>query len=335
MWCPKCRTEYQDGVTVCSDCGTELVEGTEEEFDIVDICELKDQEMAQKLVDYLIYSKIEGARLLEEVDGVYVVVVPTKMQKKADKIFDGFKAVWKENKEKELEKAEAEDKSEISEMQDAEETQEARADSGDDQEVDLLVSDTLEDDPEELIYSGSEEFVSQADRYKDYMYSGITFVVFAVLGAVFMTLCKLEISPLHYGNVAFGIVIAMLVVFLLIGITSLVRARSVRKLISGEEAKTLRLKRWMQQNITKEMIADWKEADISEEENDLTVMAHIRAMLLKEFAGEDRNYLDMLAEWFFENPDETLPEPEETEMNTEETSEVEDASQEESESQDD
>ena len=34
MWCPKCRTEYQDGVTVCSDCGTELVEGTEEEFDI-------------------------------------------------------------------------------------------------------------------------------------------------------------------------------------------------------------------------------------------------------------------------------------------------------------
>ena len=304
MWCPKCRTEYQDGVTVCSDCGTELVEGTEEEFDIVDICELNDQEMAQKLVDYLIYSKIEGARLLEEEDGVYVVVVPTKMQKKADKIFDGFKAVWKENKEKELEKAEAEDKSEISEMQDAEETQEARADSGDDQEVDLLVSDTLEDDPEELIYSGSEEFVSQADRYKDYMYSGITFVVFAVLGAVFMTLCKLEIIPLHYGNVAFGIVIAMLVVFLLIGITSLVRARSVRKLIS-------------------------------EEENDLTVMAHIRAMLLKEFAGEDRNYLDMLAEWFFENPDETLPEPEETEMNTEETSEVEDASQEESESQDD
>ena len=25
-WCPNCKTEYQDGYTVCSDCGSTLVE---------------------------------------------------------------------------------------------------------------------------------------------------------------------------------------------------------------------------------------------------------------------------------------------------------------------
>lgn len=29
-WCPKCKNEYYEGVTVCADCGTELVDSLEE-----------------------------------------------------------------------------------------------------------------------------------------------------------------------------------------------------------------------------------------------------------------------------------------------------------------
>ena len=42
------------------------------------------------------------------------------------------------------------------------------------------------------------------------------------------------------------------------------------------------------------------EPEVSEEENDLVVMAHIRASLVSQYPKEDVSYLEMLSEEYFE-----------------------------------
>ena len=33
MWCPKCKAEYRDGITICADCGCPLVKELPVEID--------------------------------------------------------------------------------------------------------------------------------------------------------------------------------------------------------------------------------------------------------------------------------------------------------------
>ena len=53
----RCKTEYRDGITVCADCGEKLVEGTADDFDVVEICDLKDDEMAENFICLLYTSR--------------------------------------------------------------------------------------------------------------------------------------------------------------------------------------------------------------------------------------------------------------------------------------
>ena len=60
-WCPKCKNEYREGITVCPDCGETLV--SEEELTDWTSVLFGEQDEMEKLKDFLTYNGIRKSKL--------------------------------------------------------------------------------------------------------------------------------------------------------------------------------------------------------------------------------------------------------------------------------
>ena len=298
MWCPKCKIEYRKGVTVCADCGTELVERSGDET--VDVCEMNDEKAADEVVEYLSYSGIKEVAKERDDRGSFRITVPPAMEKRAERLFRGYllaKEEEKETQEKEVSDIDGTLEAEQEKVQDEMDS----AFSEEIEEDNVLTADEIEEDTVDLLYtSNKKEYTKYADKYRDMKLSGITFVIFGLIGAVYLTLSKTEVIPIQYNIVVFCIIAALFAAFIISGIVSIVKASKIKNLIPQEEERTKEIKEWLDQNLTKEMVEKWSDSNASDGENDLVVEAHIRTMLLKEYKEESTEYLEMITDEYFE-----------------------------------
>jgi len=290
MWCPKCKIEYRKGITVCADCGTELVERSKDET--VNVCEISDEKTADEIVEYLSYSGVKEAVKERDEEGRFQITVPPAMEKKAERLFRGYLMAKEEEKDK------------TSESDGTAEAGQGEADTaftGENEDENILFADEIEEDTVDLLYtSNKKEYTKYADKYRDMKLSGITFIIFGFAGAVYLILSKTEVIPIQYNVVVFWIIAALFAGFMISGVVSIVKSSKIKDLIPQEEERTKEIKEWLDQNLTDAMVESWSDSNVSEGENDLVVTAHIRTMLLKEFKEESTEYLEMITEEYFE-----------------------------------
>lgn len=176
-------------------------------------------------------------------------------------------------------------------------------------EIEGDVSPIMEDDTEmdedtdgrSLLHTSSKSYVKKADQYKDMVFSGISFLIFGILGAVYLTLCKMEVIPISYNLFVFIGISAMFAIFIIIGITSLVKAGKIKTQIPDEEKKTEEIMNWLSENIQKDSIDKWKDTTVSDVENDLLITERIANELFKQYPDLDSSYLEMIADEYFDN----------------------------------
>lgn len=272
MWCPVCKTEYQKGITICSECGSELVEGTEDDFLITSLCELKDKVASAKLLEYLQFSGITNAKEKEK-DGVYIITVPQSQAKQAERLMRGFMMAQQEEQDKEAEAFGA----------------------GNDGSQEKGSDET----PEGILNNSSKTYTKKADEYKDARTSGITFIIFGLIGIAYLILCKLGILPLTYNEIVFVLLLCMFAFFIAGGFASVIKSGKIKGQISEEEELTRKIKLWLDENITSELIGSWKDANVPDEENELIVISKIGTMLSDYYTQLDTSYLEMVADEYF------------------------------------
>lgn len=270
MWCPVCKTEYQKGITVCPECGSELAEGTEDDFLITELCELKDKEAAAKLLEYLQFSGITSAKEKEE-DGVYIITVPQSKEKQAEKLMRGFMMAQQEEQDKNAGEA-PEGGSQVKSADEA---------------------------PGGILNNPSKTYTKKADEYKDTRTSGITFIIFGLIGIAYLILCKLEILPLTYNDIVLVLLLCMFAFFIAGGFVSVIKSGKIKGQISEEEALTKEIKLWLDDNVTSGLASSWKDANVSDEENELIVISKIGEMLSGYYTQLDTSYLEMVADEYY------------------------------------
>ncbi len=272
-WCPKCRNEYVEGVTVCADCQVPLVDELPEETpfdDKVLLGTLDSAEEALKVAKFLNFKGINSAFAVADQNETEFPVYVDEAEK-----VDARMALSQLLKEQTEDQPLAAFVPEITnELQELNE-----------EEAEQMFSD--------LRTEQSSVYVKKKDKYDDLLFSGLSFIIFSVIGGVVLLLNQIGVFSFFnlYSTVVMGVVF---VIFLGIGITSLVRARRTKALVTQEHELSDEVITWIEENITNDLINSYFDPEDSEENNYFTVHSRLCEIVSENFPFFPKEYIDEL-----------------------------------------
>ena len=272
-WCPKCRNEYVEGVTVCADCQVPLVDELPEETpfdDKVLLGTLDTAEEALKVAKFLNFKGINSAFAVADQNETEFPVYVDEVEK-VDARMALSQLLKEQTEDQPLAVLVPEITNELQEL--------------DEEEAEQMFSDLRTDQ--------SSVYVKKKDKYDDLLFSGLSFIIFSVIGGVVLLLNQIGVFSFFnlYSTVVMSVVF---VIFLGIGITSLVRARRTKALVTQEHELSDEVITWIEENITNDLINSYFDPEDSEENNYFTVHSRLCEIVSENFPFFPKEYIDEL-----------------------------------------
>ncbi len=243
-WCPKCKNEYREGITICPDCGETLV--SEEELTDWTSVLFGEQDEMEKLKDFLTYNGIQKSRIgFDETEQVYELFVDAKDEKQAKTIA----RVFLEQQEKDRKENAAEEEAAVDEFLMPGDDTDAETDHNAEHVADgnLLKAASSQ---------GGLTYINSGAKAEENRSSAWVLLVVGILGMAVMILGITGVLPLNIGNpyMFYGVMSAVFILFIVMGVVSMRNAKIFEKKAESENSLVDTLLSWSEENLTAEKI---------------------------------------------------------------------------------
>lgn len=299
--CPKCNRIYTSDKEICKDCDTEL-----EKFDPPRLVSFKEVDkilQAQKFVKFLHYSNIASAAYeFNEENNTWNILVNESDLKETKKLYDAFYSVETEN-DSEYQANNNSAYGKINNPENNELEEDFNKSESNAEEESLFDQEELQD-----VYNGKkgkpekpQTYVKKEEQYKDLISSAFSFIVISIIGILLLSINAMGIISLFNGALTYIVMGGMFLVFLYIGITTLIRANKVKGQISEENQVTDAINSWLSQNVTKEGLNELVNPKDTEEIQFMQKIERMKELIIKQFGELGDLYLDRIVEEYYNN----------------------------------
>ena len=302
-WCPKCKTEYREGIKLCTDCGSELIDEETDIPEMIDLCYIEVETYAKKFTAYLKHSDIEAEYEYDKTKDSYLVKVYEKDLKKAKTEFNAFMKVENARANQYIQESFEKAMTEQAGTDDAGADSSESSPNADAAPNDMELTDAekrklLNDAVNAATYTAAGVYVPQAAKAKEMTTTAVTFLGFAVLLAGFAVLNILDIVHVFHGNmIAIGVLFIFAAGCLGVGLNAIKRSKKAKADSVGEEEFTNNIKDWMEKNISIMTDIDESEPDEIRYLNRTNAM---KEAITEHFGELDEDYIESLIDEFYD-----------------------------------
>ncbi len=266
--CPICKLEYEDGITICTDCNCKLVDKLPDFERNIPMYYDKNEEYLSKLIEYLKYSKIDAVeQRYDEKQESFCIYTDVAHEKNVRHLLN----IYFDNELKE----------------------EAQKES----ETEPITDSPFEEAPA--------SYVKKADKYKDLRGSALSLITVGVLGDIYLigkTFGFISFGPEYEGitSILFLIVMGTLFnVFLIGGILAYGKSNIIKAEIGEEEQLTADILSEFTVKSAEELDTNY-ETDVNEGTLYFNRTDYLKKQIINKYGNLEEAYLEDLVEQIYQ-----------------------------------